>query len=931
MKCIIIFLFMTLKLVSPFVVSDNYSLNYTGFRCNYNMHRYNALALNTLETCAERCAQESDTCQAFGFLARGTYSTRCHLYYKSCITDNRYEVLADSDLYFTKNFSNWIEDFATDRFVRVAQLSACKDIFRAAVGVSKGTFLDNSLEGCARDCYQMNDCASFSHKAYSTRDFMCEFYTRDCEADNFGDYPNNIEVITESDLWAATYTTDWPKHLPSPLLTLFQNDAFNVLDDTYLFPEAVVCGAHTIDFTSNPSAALTYSQMYCDGVVDGGYLHLYPYKYDADIFKHDICAKLCHYYNSEPRTNPCRGFNVIYNETDNTFQCGMYSCNIYDENILFNSTTNANNTFGFLDTMTTPTCADVNYETTEDYILVRDYSVHFRQHCTSNTLLFFSDMSALECSKICDQIPRCAGFEIRDDRECKIQRKCNSMTESTRHSFYYSRVNYTKIPYELDGVDGEVFLQEYRGQTCINSVGKLATFTDVLYSPKECHIRCANNPSCTIFEIHANWNCIIYSTCDVEENYPTASAIDQVFRYITAQQNLDRLNPPQSLPITQQGVNSCNTSPDCVSGFYDICSPQRLCEETICTNHQTCFGTVQVGRLPMCDLKNRRCVDYYSSDCLTETQCLNQAKRQWRDKNALTEARVEMKLLKSEARKTYLSRLKEELDKLVVPDNIYISVITNENADFDILEQYSIPSLQDLVYQIQVLRCGNLYTECSVNLINTTAGNRRLLLDSFQIELVYDVDDQALQDLVNSGYDFNNTAFISQLANFLGVSESSIVITPQNGTIELQAVIVDDLSTNDTLSDSIIQDINNVQASLDNITSLLASELGLQASTVQSINLCGDRNCTGRGLCEPSTGFCTCDSGFYGVDCQFDTPYPTTSPTLSPTMAIPENWACLYDHHCQNDATCSFHGICLCKFPFYGLNCENIRDCGCVL
>lgn len=926
LSIILLFGLLLLYPIHAFVVEDNYSLNHTGFRCNYNMHRYLQSNSNTLQTCAEQCFNDRDKCQAFGFLARGSYSQRCHLYHRSCITDGRYETLADSDLYFTKNFSSWIEDFASDRFVRVAELSACKDVYRAGPGVSTGAYGDNTMESCAVECYNLDDCAAFSHKAYSTRSFKCEFYTRNCEADDLVDFPNNIEAISESDLWASTYTTDWPKHLPTDLLNLFQSDTFNILDDVYFFPEAIKCGAHTFDFSSNPSLQLTYSQMYCDGVVDNGLLHTYPQKYDADLFQHDICAKMCHFYNSEPRTNPCRGFNILYNETDNTFQCAAYSCNIYDENILFSSTTNENNTFGFLDTMTTPGCTDVNYESDDDYILIRDYSVHFRQHCTSNTLKRFDDMSALECSKICDQEPKCAGFEIRDDRECKIQRKCNSMTDSPRHSFYYSRVNYTKIPYEADGLNEEVYLQEYRGQTCINSVGKLATFSNILYTPKDCHLQCASNPSCVLFEIHRNWNCILYSACDVEETYPVASAIDQVFRYITPQENLDRISINQTQPISESVENRCSTTPDCIYGFYDVCTPQRLCEEFVCTNHQTCYGTVQEGRLPMCDLKKRRCVDYYTSECMTQTQCLNHAKRQWKDKNSLTEARAEMKLLKSEAKINYLNRLKEELDNLTVPENIYISIISNENVIFDFQNTASITSLQEFSDQIRSLRCGALYTECAVNIINNTVPARRMLQESFQIEIVFDVDDQTLSDLINSGYDFNNTEFITQLSNYLNISESDILITPQNGTLELQAVIVDDLATNETLSDAIIDDINTVQASLDEIIALLSSELGLEQSTVQSIDLCGDRNCTGRGICDPNTGFCNCESGFYGVDCQFDTPYPTSAPTRTPTIS---GTACVEDIQCSNGGICSHDGICMCRYPYYGFRCDFIKDCIC--
>lgn len=907
------------------IANGIYTLHGSNLRCNYNMHRIERISASTELICSTHC-DNNPYCRAYGYNGA---SDLCDIYYKTCITDGRYEASSGFDLYFNVDGDNGIEQFASDRFTRVGELVACKDVFRTSTGVSTGAFSDNTLEGCATECFQSDTCNAFSHKAYSTRSFMCEFYTRECHADEMSSYPSNFESISESDLWSADYVTDWPYHLPSTLLTLFESDTFNILDDQYFFPEATRCGAHTFNFASEADS-LTYGEMYCGGVVDGGYLMEYSYNYPADIFRHDICAKLCHYYNSEPRATPCRGFNVKYNEETNTFKCAMYSCNIYDKNILFNSTTNVNNTFGFLDTMTTPSCiGDDNYDT-DEYLLARDYDVYFRQHCTSNTYVRYNDISAVECAKICDQYSRCAGFEIRDDRECKIQRKCNSMSDSTRHSFYYSRRNHTKGVYDKEGPTYSLLLDEKRGQTCINSAGLLASYTDKTYEPYQCHERCVeNSPSCTMFEIHNNWHCLVYSTCDVVSTYPLASAIDQVYEYLTEPESLSRIELSHSLPLTgTDSGNACSVTSDCISGFYDICTPQYRCEEFVCSNHQQCYGTVREGRLPMCDLKKRRCVDYYASDCVSARQCLNEARVKWKDKNALAEARTEMMLSKSESRISYLTRLKDELALLNVTDNVYVTIRNNETFELSVGNVGTVdqPTIDDMLYQIRLMRCGALFTSCSAEILSVEPFRRLLLGDIYSIRLVFDVDDQSLQDLIDSGYDLNNTEFVTQLASTLNVSTTDLLISAQNGTIELTAAIVDNLGENETLSDDILNEINDIQAALDELTALLSQELGF-GSTLQSTDYCGDRVCNDRGTCDVNTGICSCDAGYYGIDCQFDTPYPTVSPTMAP---IPAGVGCYVDEHCENNGKCiQQREYCDCDYPYYGLRCENVLDCGC--
>lgn len=930
MTIYVIFLFLILHTHShAFTVQDYFTQEAAGARCNIYMHRYarsyGVGNINTLEACAEDCYAQRDTCKAFAFYHSGSYAQRCDLLRKSCITHGPIESFADTDLYFIKNETTWREDAAMDRFVKIGDLKACKDVNR--IDVSKGAYADNTLESCAAECYQDWRCVAFSHKAYNpSRDFKCEKYTRGCEPEVV-EGNTLIEDQPESDLFLATYYTRWPLHLPATLRSFFDSSTFHVYDDEFFFPEARRCAAYGFDFGADTAGAHAYAHMYCEGEDAGGYLFQYPYDYPADTYSPDICAKLCYHYNSVQRNKTCAAFNVVYNNDTGTFRCDMYSCGVFDTNIAFNASVHTQDKFGFLDTMRTPACAGVNLATPEEYLLARDYTVEFRQHCTSNIAARYDKMSATHCAQFCDQRVNCVGFEIRDDRECKLQRKCNSMSESGRHSFYYSKRNYTKVAYQNAGVLDELYLHEERGVSCVNSQGKLATLTAKNYLVHECDSECKALPACTLFELDNSFRCHLYSACDVQERYPAVSAISQVFTYLTRSQMDEYMVVTSTEPLKGVAENSCQTSTDCV-GFFDVCDKNLMCEEYTCNTHSDCYPYFRKGRLPMCDLKNKRCVDYYESNCVTVSQCHNAARRQWRKKRSLTEARAEMKLIKTEAKKSYLTRLKEGLDNIPHSSHVYIAIIANETLSLDVsnLQGYTE---SEIVALLRTLRCGSLASECTVSL-TPTAPSRRLLQSAggFTVEITFDVDDTALQELIDSGYDFNNTGFIEALANTLNVTSEDIQVNVLNGTIELEAIIVDTLGPNETLTDDILVDIENIQNSLDELTAALELELGLQDTQVDAINLCGTRNCTNRGVCEPTTGLCACEPGFYGVDCQFDTPYPTAAPTPAPTPIGPT--ACTQDAHCAAGGTCDLErNACVCVYPAYGPRCENVKNCTC--
>lgn len=73
-------------------------------------------------------------------------------------------------------------------------------------------------------------------------------------------------------------------------------------------------------------------------------------------------------------------------------------------------------------------------------------------------------------------------------------------------------------------------------------------------------------------------------------------------------------------------TETCDTSSDC-SGQYAVCTPWKTCSNNVeCDCHDDCnTGMYQDGRLPFCNLQERKCVDIYSQSCTTIEDCLAKA------------------------------------------------------------------------------------------------------------------------------------------------------------------------------------------------------------------------------------------------------------------------------------------------------------------
>ena len=210
--------------------------------------------------------------------------------------------------------------------------------------------------------------------------------------------------------------------------------------------------------------------------------------------------------------------------------------------------------------------------------------------------------------------------------------------------------------------------------------------------------------------------------------------------------------------------------------------------------------------------------------------------------------------------------------------------------------------------------------ECTVTV---DTGARRLLTMStrdLQQEYTVEIEFTFSEADYNSFTDLNTTigdpAFITALANELGVSEQDIDITAVGGTVTLEvtltATVTDEPSGEDSLAD-----LQEVQNSLNNATTILVQQLGDPEDGVQTVtlDLCGSRDCNGFGDssapntdsngCNPSTGVCTCtaESQRWGINCESEC-------------------------ECFNGGVCK-KNMCHCQYPFYGLKCGQNKTLDC--
>jgi hypothetical protein len=210
------------------------------------------------------------------------------------------------------------------------------------------------------------------------------------------------------------------------------------------------------------------------------------------------------------------------------------------------------------------------------------------------------------------------------------------------------------------------------------------------------------------------------------------------------------------------------------------------------------------------------------------------------------------------------------------------------------------------------------YPDCTATVTDT--GDRRLSGRSLQssgsivVEIVFDLTAAAYNALVASGNNLDDPGVITDLATELGVGAGNITVTVTDGEVTVEVTLTATVTENPSGAET-LDDIVEIQASLNNATTILVDEFGgpQDSVTTVTLDLCSGRDCTGRGDatapdtdangCNVNTGQCVCDGDWWGINCET---------------------AC----ECNNGGAC-VSALCHCVYPYFGLRCDDTADCTC--
>ena len=363
---------------------------------------------------------------------------------------------------------------------------------------------------------------------------------------------------------------------------------------------------------------------------------------------------------------------------------------------------------------------------------------------------------------------------------------------------------------------------------------------------------------------------------------------------------------PSAAPTTSPTV--CGSSTQC--GTNEICSGSS-CSVVPCSDHDTCFGNYLEGRLPFCDFDSGYCVDLYTTDCTTLSDCTARARQKYIEVNGAI--RITSDLDISDATKRKNATI--ELANSAISTNVEKARVLVSSVETMIIDNGVFITLNDdsdTLANICGTRCGDLGLLCNCQITQGTGSGNRRLLNDIVVTITWELDYDAYLELESSGTDFGDSNFTDELAASLGVDPNTITVGAVDGTIQLEIFIVD---TDALEIGSVVSEMEAIESAVDATTSTLVSELGLDAGDIVSseLDLCADRNCTGRGDstalgtndvgCTTATGQCVCIGDYWGIDCQI---------------------AC----ECENGGTCK-NAYCVCEYPYYGQRCNQTVDCSC--
>lgn len=518
----------------------------------------------------------------------------------------------------------------------------------------------------------------------------------------------------------------------------------------------------------------------------------------------------------------------------------------------------------------------------------REYVTFTDKTCTQSTNFIYANdktYTAEMCKELCDQYRDYCFGALRLGTSCFLYASCNP-SDSNGYEVYIPVPPQVKRV-ELPTNTTQCFL---RHAVLSTSPGVLALAQRD--SPDQCPEVCNEYPETQFFMFHETISfptgnrpgCVCQSYCHdttYAGNYmpfffmdtasPTRAPTPIDFAPPTRRPT--RAPTPIPTPAPTDPI-PCTTSGDCVAHSM-ICAKTGFCKAVSCTAHTDCFADTQTGRLPYCNFKTSLCVDVATSTCTTQNNCLVAAQSYAVKNNAVTSTSLTNNINVTSTRNAATVQTLQAL-----PDSGQdVTVDGSESITLNITD-----TSPEALQAIKEARCGEYADLCELQVVN-----RRILQSggsTVDIILTYTVDDAVFQSWVSGNTTFDSSTFVTTLAQSLNISEQEINVITESGNVVVTIALVDTYGNGEAIDQSTITTMETIQSSLTNITQDLVTSLNLDQSdiTATQANLCGNRDCSGRGTCNTSTGVCTCSSpAYYGINCELTTLSPTKSPSVSPT------------------------------------------------
>lgn len=224
---------------------------------------------------------------------------------------------------------------------------------------------------------------------------------------------------------------------------------------------------------------------------------------------------------------------------------------------------------------------------------------------------------------------------------------------------------------------------------------------------------------------------------------------------------------------------------------------------------------------------------------------------------------------------------------------------------------------QELIDAIKLSR------NCSQCTVTLSSGGRRLLSEdgrreldaTITAEITFQLDEAAFNELESSGNTLESQEFLDALAADLGVNSTDIAVTVVGSEVVVEVTLIATSTEENPLDESAIQQLQELQQVSSDAASTIVTEIGDGVVTVDEVDLCQGRTCSGRGVytegvttaegCVIETGVCACSGEWWGINCEV---------------------AC----SCENGGICT-NSYCACEYPYYGVRCQLSKTTDCAV